>query len=423
MRKVILILFLFFYIAINAQVFWTETFNNGCAAGCLANGVNTGNGAWSVVSLAGDANPVVGDLPNQWYISCAENGHTNGVCGTGCQPLSAVATLASLHLGSTSIGDTGSAYDAGGLCGIFWCTNTHKRAESPVINCTGKSGISLNFNYIEYGQSTTDDATVWYFNGTVWALLANPNKTPCCGGSCNPGPLQGQWTATTIPLPASANNNPNVKIGFDWINNDDGLGNDPSFAVDDIKLSVPVLPIELTDFSYSSLLNVTILNWETLTEKNSDYFEILKSEDGIFFNSLGTVKAVGNSNKSKKYSFTDDKISNSIAYYKLKMVDLDQSFDYSPLIAVDASNSLGIKNNCFLNKNSEIEIGNDYVLVNEFETISIYDVDGKMIGNYTLNDYKKDNKIFIPVQNLNQGIYLAQLKGPSSAKSHKIFVH
>jgi len=38
-------------------------------------------------------------------------------------------------------------------------------------------------------------------------------------------------------LPASANNNPNVKIGFRWINNDDGDATDPSFAVDDIVLS------------------------------------------------------------------------------------------------------------------------------------------------------------------------------------------
>ncbi|MCZ2141517.1 MAG: hypothetical protein LC096_09040, partial [Bacteroidia bacterium] len=49
--------------------------------------------------------------------------------------------------------------------------------------------------------------------------------------------FQGLWTSYTIQLPPSANNNPNVKIGFGWVNNDDGLGTDPSFAVDDITLS------------------------------------------------------------------------------------------------------------------------------------------------------------------------------------------
>src|ERR1041385_5159714 len=95
---------------LSAQVFWTELFNNGCSSGCLANGSNTGNGAWSTVSLPGDASAAAGDLPNEWYVSCAENGHTTTVCGTGCVASSAANTLASLHMGSTSSGDIGAAY-------------------------------------------------------------------------------------------------------------------------------------------------------------------------------------------------------------------------------------------------------------------------------------------------------------------------
>jgi hypothetical protein len=38
-------------------------------------------------------------------------------------------------------------------------------------------------------------------------------------------------------LPASANNNPNVRIGFRWINNDDGDATDPSFAADDVEVT------------------------------------------------------------------------------------------------------------------------------------------------------------------------------------------
>ena len=37
---------------------------------------------------------------------------------------------------------------------------------------------------------------------------------------------QGQWTAFSILLPVSANNNPSVKIGFNWINNDDNIGHE-----------------------------------------------------------------------------------------------------------------------------------------------------------------------------------------------------
>ncbi|MEO8762341.1 MAG: PKD domain-containing protein, partial [Bacteroidia bacterium] len=51
------------------------------------------------------------------------------------------------------------------------------------------------------------------------------------------GSGQGKWTAFSMVLPASANNNANVKIGFLWVNDDDGAGTDPSFAVDDVTLT------------------------------------------------------------------------------------------------------------------------------------------------------------------------------------------
>lgn len=139
-------------------------------------------------------------------------------------------------------GDCGAAYDAGcppALCSFCCSCNssqTDQRAESPVINFTGLASLTLTFKYIENGQGTTDDATVWYFDGSVWAQLANPPKSVVCGGG------QGQWTSYSIALPASADNNPNVRIGFRWVNNNDGSGADPSFAVDQVQITIPFSP-------------------------------------------------------------------------------------------------------------------------------------------------------------------------------------
>jgi hypothetical protein len=411
-------------INLNSQVFWTETFNNGCSSNCVANGVNTGNGAWSVVSLAGDANPTF-DYPNQWYISCAENGHTTTVCGTGCTASSAANTLASLHMGSTSAGDIGAAFDAGGLCGFFYCTNTHKRVQSPNISTVGKTNITLTFDYIEFGQGTSDDMYAVQTStngGTSWVTLTNPAKTTCCGGTCN-GSLQGRWTAyTSAVLPVSCENITNFRIAFVWINNDDGVGTDPSFAVDNIKLSTPVpVPIELISFSYSTNNGSTILSWQTLSEKNSDHFEVLRSDDGFSFNTIGSIKTSGHENQLKKYSFPDQS-SDKVVYYKLRMVDKDGSYDYSPMLAVDAYNSLASKNNIFLNSDKDLEIAMDYVLVNSFVSLALYDVSGKTIGNYELRDHPGESSIRIPKPELAPGIYLVQLKGEGMVKSHKIYI-
>jgi hypothetical protein len=106
-----------------------------------------------------------------------------------------------------------------------------------VIDCSGRTGITLAFNYMEAGDGINDNALLYYFDGTSWTLLTDLPKTLCCGGvPCN-GSLQGIWTAYSIALPASANNNANVRIGFRWMNNADGIATDPSFAVDDITLS------------------------------------------------------------------------------------------------------------------------------------------------------------------------------------------
>ena len=231
-------------------VFWTENFGTGCNQGNQASSYTGGpNGAWTVSNTG--TNDV--GTNNDFFVSATEAGMGAGNCGSGCLDNSNL-TDRTLHVGNYSgspnailfcpFGDCGAAYDGGGIevlgCGFFGipCARTNRRAESPSINCSGHSNIILEFEYIENGEGSNDNATLWYFNGSGWSLLVDLPKTLCCGGSpCGLGG-QGLWTAYSINLPASANNNSNVKIGFNWTNNDaDGTAADPSFAVDNIQLS------------------------------------------------------------------------------------------------------------------------------------------------------------------------------------------
>lgn len=223
----------------SAQVFWTEAFDAvPCASSCALpyTGVN---GTWTNFVTG-----VPGLAPNVFYVSCAENGMAANTCGDVC------AGDNSLHVGAATLmgGDMGAAYFSGlGSGGI---ATTSIRAESPVINCSAHTGITLSFNYIEGGAGVVDNAQVWYFDGTTWSMLSDMAKTQCCNGLGSVVPCtgieQGYWQAFSIALPASANNNANVRIGFSWVNNDDGVGTDPSFAVDDITLSsasTPTAPV------------------------------------------------------------------------------------------------------------------------------------------------------------------------------------
>jgi len=237
MRNCFIVLGLFLWSSIaNAQVvFWTEDFGTGCNQGQLASSYVGINGAWTITNTGTN-----GNYANQWYVSATENGNGAGNCGSGC------GSNRTLHVGNIYINyfgifevpaDGGARYYAGGLVG--YGATTDRRVESPTINCTGRSNITLSFEYMEFGEGTLDNATLWYYDGTTWTQLADLPKTLCCGGVTCDGFTQGLWTTYSIALPASANNNPNVKIGFRWVNDNNSNGTDPSFAVDNITLSVP----------------------------------------------------------------------------------------------------------------------------------------------------------------------------------------
>lgn len=243
--------FLISFFGVGQNVFWTETFDG---ANCVAtSGCDPSLVAWTVTNTGTN-----GAAANNWYVSATECGNAAGLCGSSC------SNDQSLHIGNASnssaafifcpSGDCGAAYDDSGAGEI-----TDKRCESPTINCSGQANISVNFNYIEKGQGAFDDATLWYFDGSTWSSVDAIAKT---GNGCNP---QGIWTALTASLPASANNNPNVKIGFRWMNNGDGNATDPSFAVDDITLftTVPVLTASIT------ASGLTICQGESITFSDS----------------------------------------------------------------------------------------------------------------------------------------------------------
>lgn len=211
--------------AMGQTPFWTEDFGSGCNSGQLVTAYSGPNGAWTVTNTGTNASGA-----NVWYVSAKENGNAAGQCGSGC------GTDRTLHVGNVQIlfiqPDGGAAYYDGGIgCGGFLpCASTSRRVESPVINCSAYTSPSVTFLYLE-GGNAIDNATLWYYDGTSWSQLQDLPKTPL---ACSP---QGQWTSLTVSLPASASNNPSMRIGFQWINNDDGVATDPSFAVDDIVVS------------------------------------------------------------------------------------------------------------------------------------------------------------------------------------------
>jgi hypothetical protein len=116
-----------------------------------------------------------------------------------------------------------------------------------------------------------------------------------------------------------------------------------SFSDWSIGFAPVILPIELTTFDVTSSDDDAILTWLTAAEYNSDFFAVERSTDGINFGEIGRVTAAGQSSLMRNYSFIDYSISELAVtkiYYRLRMVDLDQSYKYSEVRLVDLNGSM-----------------------------------------------------------------------------------
>lgn len=191
----------------------------------------TGSPAWNLNVSTGTN----GTDPNFWYISTEEGGNVPvGSCGLASSGGNSDNCLFITSVAWQQYGlNPGAAYDAGGLCGTLFCPQTSAAAVSPNINTTGAHNLILDHEFIGGGSGLTDNASLDYSinGGTNWLPLDASLKS--INGSCT---TDGKWTYRRYNLPLTCNNLTNFQIRYNWVNNDDGIGNDPSVAVDNVTI-------------------------------------------------------------------------------------------------------------------------------------------------------------------------------------------
>lgn len=132
--------------------------------------------------------------------------------------------------------------------------------------------------------------------------------------------------------------------------------------------SAVILPVTLVSFTAESSECDIKLNWSVAVEEAFDYYEVQKSEDGKNFTTIGTLEGVGN---NSSYEFIDEDVSSKEAYYRLKMVDLDNTFEYSKTVVEKANCPSNSEILLFPNPTADyvtvsgIQVGDSISLVNE----------------------------------------------------------
>ncbi|MBS1735308.1 MAG: T9SS type A sorting domain-containing protein [Bacteroidetes bacterium] len=175
----------------------------------------------------------------------------------------------------------------------------------------------------------------------------------------------------------------------------------------EIVSSIP-LPVTLTNFNARKGGVSNTLTWSTSQEINSNYFSIQRSEDGTIFSEIGKVNASGNSTTIRNYSYVDVKPVKGINYYRIKMVDKDNSGKYSDIRNVRNDALLvfsiypnPVSENLILEWNS-VEAGK--------AAITITDEAGRVFYNNESIVNSGNNKLTIEVAKFAKGIYNIKVK-------------
>ena len=112
-------------------------------------------------------------------------------------------------------------------------------------------------------------------------------------------------------------------------NDNDPYGNPNNYNNNGFALQP--LPLRLVSFTAEVAGEDIRLAWQSEAEVNFSGFEVERSETGAQFFVLGWVKSLGLQGRNQ-YEFIDrSALPGRRSFYRLKMTDLDGSFDYSPV--------------------------------------------------------------------------------------------
>lgn len=174
------------------------------------------------------------------------------------------------------------------------------------------------------------------------------------------------------------------------------------------------LPVRLLSFS-GTLKNIggneqVALDWSTTQEENSSHFILEKNTDGRTFRTLAQVASTGNATTHvNTYSYMDNALPAGTSWYRLKQVDLDGQYKYSPVVAVSKKQAgkFSLYPNPVMNTTSlNITSPKKDVI-----TYTISDQAGRITNTKTINVVKGNNAVAIDAAGLSKGIYTIIVKG------------
>ena len=163
------------------------------------------------------------------------------------------------------------------------------------------------------------------------------------------------------------------------------------------------LPVDVIYFGGKLNGEVVKLNWTVDNEVLFDHYEVERSFNGTFYNSIAQVKAVN----ARKYTYADNAVENRgrQVFYRLKKVDKDGKFSYTQVLTMHIP--LNTKFSVYPNPATtymQLQLNGN---VSGKATIQIAEITGNMVQQQAVD--ASSGNIRLSTSNLVTGTYFVKL--------------
>ena len=191
-------------------------------------------------------------------------------------------------------------------------------------------------------------------------------------------------------------------------------------------LNVISLPVEWGLFDLHTQPDGTLnLSWTTLREENTARFEVEVSTDGQTYQTLGSRPAAGYSETVQQYDFQTRSLDPGRYVFRLKQVDIDGQYSYSPRREYLLSTGMGLAL-AYPTPNPAQDQARIQVMPREsgILRLRLYGLDGREIRRFADQPLQAGSASEIPLDlhNLAQGTYLLALEAAGERAHHLIRV-
>lgn len=183
---------------------------------------------------------------------------------------------------------------------------------------------------------------------------------------------------------------------------------------------VSPLPVELTSFTGYNNGSINVLNWTTASEKNTLKFEVeRKSTTNNNFTYIGEKPAAGNSSSVINYTLNDENPLLGDNFYRLKIIDLDGTYQYSQIIVVNNKENDNYKDlisRIYPNPANQM-LYIDYQSSSSGNIkLKVFDALGQEMLTDNLATRKGNQQFKIDVSNFAIGVYIINIQDESTGK-------